>query len=33
VCLADGGILFDGTPAQMLADTHVRRAYLGGTVA
>ena len=33
VCLADGGILFDGTPAQMLADAHVRRAYLGGAVA
>jgi branched-chain amino acid transport system ATP-binding protein len=32
VCLADGGILFDGTPADMLADAHVRRAYLGGTV-
>jgi branched-chain amino acid transport system ATP-binding protein len=33
VCLADGGILFDGTPGQMLRDTHVRRAYLGGAVA
>ena len=33
VCLADGGILFDGTPADMLADAHVRRAYLGGAVA
>jgi len=33
VCLADGGILFDGTPGDMLADTHVRRAYLGGAVA
>jgi branched-chain amino acid transport system ATP-binding protein len=33
VCLADGGILFDGTPAEMLKDTHVRRAYLGGAVA
>lgn len=33
VCLADGGILFDGTPAEMLKDAHVRRAYLGGAVA
>ncbi len=32
VCLADGRLLFDGTPAAMLADPQVRRAYLGGTV-
>ena len=32
VCLADGRLLFDGTPAQMLADPEVRRAYLGGSV-
>jgi branched-chain amino acid transport system ATP-binding protein len=32
VCLADGRLLFDGTPAAMLADPEVRRAYLGGTV-
>jgi branched-chain amino acid transport system ATP-binding protein len=32
VCLADGRLLFDGTPAQMLADAEVRRAYLGGSV-
>jgi branched-chain amino acid transport system ATP-binding protein len=33
VCLADGRLLFDGTPEQMLRDQHVRRAYLGGAVA
>lgn len=32
VCLADGRLLFDGTPAGMMADAQVRRAYLGGTV-
>jgi branched-chain amino acid transport system ATP-binding protein len=32
VCLADGRLLFDGTPGQMLADAEVRRAYLGGSV-
>src|SRR5262249_6916190 len=32
VCLADGRLLFDGTPGQMLADPEVRRAYLGGSV-
>jgi branched-chain amino acid transport system ATP-binding protein len=32
VCLADGQLLFDGTPGQMLADAEVRRAYLGGSV-
>jgi branched-chain amino acid transport system ATP-binding protein len=33
VCLADGRLLFDGTPQEMLRDEHVRRAYLGGAVA
>ena len=33
VCLADGRLLFDGTPEDMLRDQHVRRAYLGGAVA
>ena len=33
VCLADGRLLFDGTPEEMLRDQHVRRAYLGGAVA
>jgi branched-chain amino acid transport system ATP-binding protein len=33
VCLADGRLLFDGTPEEMLSDQHVRRAYLGGAVA
>src|SRR5216683_567695 len=28
VCLADGQVLFDGTPEQMLRDQQVRRAYL-----
>lgn len=32
VCLADGRLLFDGTPAEMMQDAQVRRAYLGGTV-
>ena len=32
VCLADGRLLFDGTPGQMLNDPEVRRAYLGGSV-
>ncbi len=32
VCLADGRLLFDGTPAQMMADPLVRHAYLGGAV-
>ncbi len=32
VCLADGRLLFDGTPAGMMADAQVRRAYLGGAV-
>ena len=32
VCLADGRLLFDGTPGQMLSDAEVRRAYLGGSV-
>ena len=30
VCLADGRLLFDGTPQEMLRDEHVQRAYLGG---
>ncbi len=30
VCLADGRLLFDGTPQDMLRDQHVQRAYLGG---
>jgi branched-chain amino acid transport system ATP-binding protein len=30
VCLADGRVLFDGTPQDMLRDQHVQRAYLGG---
>lgn len=30
VCLADGRLLFDGTPQEMLRDEQVRRAYLGG---
>jgi ABC-type lipopolysaccharide export system ATPase subunit len=33
VCLADGRVLFDGSPGEMLRDQHVRRAYLGGAVA
>jgi branched-chain amino acid transport system ATP-binding protein len=33
VYLADGRLLFDGTPEEMLRDQHVRRAYLGGAVA
>src|SRR6202042_652212 len=32
VCLADGRLLFDGTPPDMLRDEQVRRAYLGGAV-
>jgi branched-chain amino acid transport system ATP-binding protein len=32
ICLADGRLLFDGTPQEMLNDPEVRRAYLGGTV-
>jgi branched-chain amino acid transport system ATP-binding protein len=31
VCLADGRLLFDGTPRDMLRDGQVQRAYLGGT--
>ena len=31
VCLADGRVLFDGTPQGMLRDEQVQRAYLGGT--
>ncbi|HEY9241807.1 MAG TPA: ATP-binding cassette domain-containing protein [Streptosporangiaceae bacterium] len=31
VCLADGRLLFDGTPQDMLRDQQVQRAYLGGT--
>ena len=30
VCLADGRLLFDGTPQDMLRDEQVQRAYLGG---
>ncbi len=30
VCLADGRLLFDGTPQAMLRDGQVQRAYLGG---
>jgi branched-chain amino acid transport system ATP-binding protein len=30
VCLADGRVLFDGTPPGMLRDEQVQRAYLGG---
>jgi branched-chain amino acid transport system ATP-binding protein len=30
VCLADGRVLFDGTPQDMLHDEQVQRAYLGG---
>jgi branched-chain amino acid transport system ATP-binding protein len=30
VCLADGRLLFDGTPQDMLRDQYVQRAYLGG---
>ena len=30
VCLADGRLLFDGTPQEMLRDEQVQRAYLGG---
>jgi branched-chain amino acid transport system ATP-binding protein len=30
VCLADGRVLFDGTPQGMLRDEQVQRAYLGG---
>jgi branched-chain amino acid transport system ATP-binding protein len=33
VCLADGRLLFDGAPGEMLQDEQVRRAYLGGAVA
>ena len=29
VCLADGRVLFDGTPQAMLRDEQVQRAYLG----
>jgi branched-chain amino acid transport system ATP-binding protein len=32
ICLADGRLLFDGTPQDMLRDEQVRRAYLGGSV-
>jgi len=30
VCLADGRLLFDGMPQDMLRDEQVQRAYLGG---
>jgi branched-chain amino acid transport system ATP-binding protein len=30
VCLADGRLLFDGPPQDMLRDEQVQRAYLGG---
>lgn len=30
VCLADGRLLFDGTPQAMLRNEQVQRAYLGG---
>jgi branched-chain amino acid transport system ATP-binding protein len=30
ICLADGRLLFDGTPQDMLRDEQVQRAYLGG---
>jgi branched-chain amino acid transport system ATP-binding protein len=32
VCLADGRLLFDGTPHDMLRDEQVQRAYLGSSV-
>jgi len=32
VCLADGRLLFDGSPQDMLRDEQVQRAYLGGSV-
>ena len=32
VCLADGRLLFDGAPQDMLRDEQVQRAYLGGAV-
>ena len=32
VCLADGRLLFDGTPPAMMADAQVRRADQGGAV-
>jgi branched-chain amino acid transport system ATP-binding protein len=32
VCLADGRLLFDGTPQDMLRDEQVQRAYLGSSV-
>jgi branched-chain amino acid transport system ATP-binding protein len=32
VCLADGRLLFDGVPQDMLRDEQVQRAYLGGAV-
>jgi branched-chain amino acid transport system ATP-binding protein len=31
VCLADGRLLFDGAPQDMLRDEQVQRAYLGGS--
>jgi branched-chain amino acid transport system ATP-binding protein len=31
LCLADGRLLFDGSPQDMLRDEQVQRAYLGGT--
>jgi iron complex transport system ATP-binding protein len=27
VLLAEGGVLVEGTPAQVLTDAHIRRAY------
>jgi branched-chain amino acid transport system ATP-binding protein len=32
VCLADGNIIADGPPAEVLASDAVQAAYLGGSV-